>query len=219
MNCDQALRAQIAAHLERFEPQEPTQASPRQAAVALCVVETGFGAELEGMPQHASWQSSAALLLTKRSSKLRDHPGQWALPGGSLDLGETPEEAALREASEEVGLDLPASAILGRLDVFSTRSGFAISPIVVWAGADVELVPNELEVDSIHRIALDEFLRADAPMLSDENGGADPVLRMPVGDSWIAAPTAAMLYQFAEVCLRGKDTRVAHFDQPRFAWS
>jgi 8-oxo-dGTP pyrophosphatase MutT (NUDIX family) len=219
MNCDQALRTQIAGHLERFEPQEPAQASPRQAAVALCVLETGFGADLDGMPQYTTWQSSAALLLTKRSSKLRDHPGQWALPGGSLDPGETPEEAALREASEEVGLVLPPSAVLGQLDVFSTRSGFAISAIVVWAGADLELVPNELEVDSIHRIELDEFLREDAPMLSDENGGADPVLRMPVGNSWIAAPTAAMLYQFAEVCLRGKDTRVAHFDQPRFAWS
>ena len=46
----------------------------------------------------------------------------------------------------------------------------------------------------------------------------EPVLRMLVGDSWIAAPTAAMLYQFAQVCLLGKDVRVAHYDQPRFAW-
>ena len=49
------------------------------------------------------------------------------------------------------------------------------------------------------------------------DGGA-PILRMPVGDNWIAAPTAAILYQFREVCILGRDTRVAHFDQPAFAW-
>ena len=49
-------------------------------------------------------------------------------------------------------------------------------------------------------------------------GGGAPVLRMPVGDDWIAAPTAAILYQFREVCLRGEATRVAHYEQPAFAW-
>jgi hypothetical protein len=45
-----------------------------------------------------------------------------------------------------------------------------------------------------------------------------PVLRMPVGDSWIAAPTAAVLYQFREVAVQGRSTRVAHYEQPVFAW-
>ena len=77
---------------------------------------------------------------------------------------------------------------------------------------------NPAEVASIHRIALAELLRSDAPMLEPSRHGPHPVLRMPIGDSWIAAPTAAMLYQFREVCLLGRDTRVADFDQPDFAW-
>lgn len=71
---------------------------------------------------------------------------------------------------------------------------------------------------STHRIPLTELLRPDAPLLDANERSPHPVLRMPVGASWIAAPTAAMLYQFREVCLRGQATRVAHFDQPQFAW-
>ena len=108
--------------------------------------------------------------------------------------------------------------MLGRLDDFTTRSGFVITPVVVWAGAGDALVPNAAEVASIHRIPVDELLRVDAPMLENLPEHEHPVLRMPVGNSWIAAPTAALLYQFRELCLLGRATRVAHFEQPRFAW-
>ena len=81
------------------------------------------------------------------------------------------------------------------------------------------MVANPDEVDSIHRIPVHEFLRPDAPMLETTDQGPHPVLRMPVGDHWIAAPTAALIYQFCEVAVRGRDTRVAHFDQPAFAWT
>ena len=108
--------------------------------------------------------------------------------------------------------------MLGRLDDFATRSGYVITPVVVWAGAVPALQPDPAEVQSLHRIPLAEFLRADAPLLDDLPGSAHPVLRMPVGDSWIAAPTAALIYQFRELCLQGRPTRVVHFEQPRFAW-
>jgi ADP-ribose pyrophosphatase YjhB (NUDIX family) len=140
------------------------------------------------------------------------------LPGGRIDEGETPEQAALREMAEEVGLQLDAPAVLGRLDDYVTRSGYLITPVVVWAGAARDLVPNPEEVASIHRIPASELLRDDAPLLNHVAGADHPVLRMPVGDSWIAAPTAAFLYQFRELCLLGRPTRVAHFDQPVFAW-
>src|SRR5262249_1256920 len=152
------------------------------------------------------------LLLTRRAAGLRAHAGQWALPGGRIDAGESPEQAALRELHEEVGLDLPPAAILGRLDDFVTRSGFAITPGVVWGGAAPGVVPNDGEVASIHRIPLAEFLRADAPLLEPCPDSVHPVLRMPLGSGWIAAPTAAFLYQFREVCLLGRPTRVAHFE-------
>ena len=163
---------------------------------------------------HAEWQSRAALILTRRSSALRDHAGQWALPGGRIDDGETPEQTALREMTEEVGLTLAPDAVLGRLDDFVTRSGYAITPVVVWAGPGRVLQRNPAEVERIHRIPIDEFMRADAPLLEEQEDSDHPVLRMPVGDSWIAAPTAAMLFQFREVCIAGRATRVAHYEQP-----
>src|SRR5690606_36798569 len=106
----------------------------------------------------------------------------------------------LRELHEEVALQLDESAILGRLDDYVTRSGFVITPVVVWAGARAPMRANPAEVASIHRIPAAEFLRADAPLLESTANSEHPVLKMPVGDSWIAAPTAAVLYQFREVC-------------------
>ena len=89
---------------------------------------------------------------------------------------------------------------------------------MIWGGRDLTLKANPGEVESIHRIPIDEFLRPDAPLLEPSEASDYPVLRMPVGSSRIAAPTAAILYQFREVCVCGRATRVAHFDQPRFAW-
>ena len=190
----------------------------RAAAVALVVADEGPGAGIAGLAPIVGWSTEAALVLTRRADKLRNHAGQWALPGGRIDSGESAEQTALRELAEEVGLQLDASAVLGRLDDFSSRSGFVITPVVLWAGSVPRLSANPHEVASIHRVALTEFLRADAPMLETVPEHAHPVLRMPVGDRWIAAPTAAILYQFREVCLLGKPTRVAHFEQPAFAW-
>ena len=217
MLCDPTLRDTIVRHLAAF-PVHAADSAARAAAVAVTVTDAGLGSQLSGMPSHASWHPGAALVLTRRSLKLRNHPGQWALPGGRIDAGETPEQTALRELREEVGLALDENAVVGRLDDFVTRSGFVMTPVVVWAGPQTLLEPNPEEVASIHRIPVTEFMRTDAPLLDPVEGGGAPVLRMPVGDDWIAAPTAAILYQFREVCLRGLDTRVAHYEQPAFAW-
>jgi mutator protein MutT len=211
-------RQQLRQQLRRFDVHALSTAGRRQAAVAVAVTEAGHGAEVEGLPRHEAWSSASALLLTRRASDLRAHAGQWAMPGGRIDDGETPEAAALRELQEEVGLMLDAHAVLGRLDDYATRSGYVITPVVVWAGAARDVVPNAAEVASIHRIPVAELLRADAPLLNHVKGAEHPVLRMPIGQRWIAAPTAAFLYQFREWCVLGRDTRVAHFDQPAFAW-
>ncbi|MDP3798405.1 MAG: CoA pyrophosphatase [Polaromonas sp.] len=218
MQQDPHLRARIEETLRAFTLQAAEHDQQHAAAVAVVITDEGHGAELPGFPLHAAWSTQAALLLTRRAGHLRKHAGQWALPGGRIDAGETAEQAALRELAEEVHLELDASAILGRLDDFVTRSGFVITPVVVWAGAAQQIRPNPAEVASIHRIPIAEFMRADAPMLADEGHGGHPVLRMPVGNHWIAAPTAAILYQFREVCIEGRPTRVAHFEQPAFAW-
>ena len=83
--------------------------------------------------------------------------------------------------------------------------GFLITPVVVWAGADVSLTANADEVAAIHRIPLTELLRDDAPMLEKIPESEHPVLFMPIGNDVVAAPTAAMIYQFREVALCGND--------------
>jgi 8-oxo-dGTP pyrophosphatase MutT (NUDIX family) len=202
MRRDEALRTALAARLAAWPVQALEVAGARRAAVALAVVDAGLGADLAGLPTHDAC-----------------HASQWALPGGRIDPGETPERAALRELHEEVGLAVGPGEILGRLDDYATRSGFVITPVVVWAGAARTLVPAPDEVASAHRVPLEEWLRDDAPILDPPHEpGGPPVLRMPLGDDWVAAPTAAMIYQLREVLLLGRDTRVAHFDQPRFTW-
>jgi 8-oxo-dGTP pyrophosphatase MutT (NUDIX family) len=212
------LRAQCIQRLATLALQPLAPPGARRAAVAVVVTEAGHGADLAGLPQLATWSRAPALLLTRRSLRLNKHAGQWALPGGRLDEGESAEDAALRELHEEVGLPLDAGAVLGRLDDYATRSGYVITPVVLWGGAAPGLQPNPDEVASIHRIPFTELLRDDAPMLNTTPHSPHPVLRMPVAHSWIAAPTAAVLYQFRELCLLGRPTRVAHFDQPHFAW-
>lgn len=217
MQFDASLRERVRRNLQAFDL-HTVPADGQRAAVALVLTEEGWGAALDGLPQPSQWSQAAALLLTRRARHLRHHPGQWALPGGRVEPGESATDAALRELHEEVGLQLAPDAVLGQLDDFSTRSGFAITPVVVWAGAATEaLVPNPEEVASIHRVPVQEFMRSDAPMLEPIDDSPHPVLRMPVGQGWIAAPTAALLYQFREVCIAGRSTRVAHYEQPLFA--
>jgi 8-oxo-dGTP pyrophosphatase MutT (NUDIX family) len=214
---DSSLREHIQRNLNALQLQRADTSSHRAAAVAVAITEEGDGACLDGLPIPDVWSREAALILTRRAAGLRNHPAQWALPGGRLDAGESAEAAALRELVEEVGLDLDSGAVLGRLDDFVTRSGFVITPVVVWAGPARTLIANAVEVASIHRIPVSEFMRTDAPWLEHEDNSEQPVLRMPVGNTWIAAPTAAVLYQFREVCIAGRPTRVAHYEQPSFA--
>ncbi len=215
------LRAQVSARLAAFAAHTAAPATDRQsqhaAAVVIGVTELGHGADVGALPSFVDWQNDPAVLLTRRSARLRNHPGQWAFPGGRVDTGETLVEAALRELQEEVGLEVPAGQVLGRLDDFATQSGFVMSPLVVWLGRAKDLQINPEEVASAHRVPLTELLRDDAPRLSQIDDSEHPVLRMPIGEDSIAAPTAAILYQFAEVCLRGLDSRVAHYSQPHFA--
>ncbi len=157
-----------------------------------------------------------ALLLTRRAAGLRAHAGQWALPGGRLDDGETPERAALRELAEEVGLVRGPGDVLGLLDDYVTRSGYVITPVVVWAGETGPLVPAEAEVAAVHRVPLAD-LDVD-PVLDTIPESDAPVIRLPLLGGWLHAPTAAVVYQFCQVACRGRHTRVAHLEAPVFAW-
>jgi 8-oxo-dGTP pyrophosphatase MutT (NUDIX family) len=158
-----------------------------------------------------------AFLLTLRASHLRAHRGQWALPGGRCDAGETPVEAALRELDEELALKLTPNEVLGSLDDYPTRSGYLITPVVVWAAESTAIAPNPDEVASVHRIPLATIEHDHAFDFVAIPESARRVIRFHHQGSFIHAPTAALIYQFREV-LAGRSTRVTELEQPVFAW-
>jgi len=201
---DDALRALLADNLASFDVQTMPVEGHKRAAVALTVVDCGEG--------------NGALVLTKRSPRLNGHAGQWALPGGRVDGEETAEQAALRELHEEVGLELPASAVIGRLDDYASRSGYMITPVVVWGGPRAELVANADEVASIHRVTFADLDRPNSPEFVSIPESDRPVVRLLVYDYKIHAPTAAIVYQFREVALKRNPIRVHHLEQPVWAW-
>ncbi|MEM9257968.1 MAG: CoA pyrophosphatase [Pseudomonadota bacterium] len=203
---DDALKTQIAANLAAHPLQQIEDGNARAASV--CVVVTSHP------------DGGAAILLTLRPSKMGRHAGQYALPGGKVDPGETDEQAARRELFEELGLKLGPGAIIGCLDDYATRSGFRIRPFVLWAGSNVTLIPNPDEVERVLYIPFSELDSDAIPHFEDGETPERPVLysRFPTIGHSMYSPTAAMIYQFREIALHGRPTRVVHFDQPRFAW-
>jgi 8-oxo-dGTP pyrophosphatase MutT (NUDIX family) len=202
---DHTTRRNIAercAAFARLPASEPALAL-KPAAVAIALTGDAAG--------------GTAVLLTLRAAGLRAHSSQWALPGGRCDEGETQVTAALRELHEELGLELREQNVLGLLDDYPTRSGYLITPVVVWADASAAISPNPEEVASVHRIALGDIERADAFDFTTIPESTRRVIRFRHAGQFIHAPTAALIYQFREV-LAGRDTRVAELEQPVFAW-
>jgi 8-oxo-dGTP pyrophosphatase MutT (NUDIX family) len=200
-----AFRDVLAARCAEFPRIAYDGADLKLSAVAITLVEADDGS------------GQTAFLLTRRAAGLRAHGGQWALPGGRCDPGETAEVAALRELEEELGLTLPPGDILGVLDDYPTRSGYAITPVIVWANDAGELKPNPHEVVSAHRIRLDEIHDDAAVTFVTIPESPRPVIRLRIEGSHLHAPTAAVIYQLRELAA-GRVTRVSHFEQPVFAW-
>ncbi len=195
-------RAEIAANMARFDRVESSVAGLRPASVAVCVA---------GEPGRLS------LLITRRAPRMRSHAGQWALPGGSREPGESIEDAALRELAEEIGVELGPDAVLGLLDDYVTRSGYLISPVVVWGGPVSPAMRRQAsEVAQIHVIPLADF--DVEPRLLRIPESESPVIQLPLLGGYLHAPTAAVVYQFCRAGLHGETIRVAHFEQPVFAW-
>lgn len=201
---DASFRALIRERLASFPREAVADDALRPAAVTLIITPGPDG--------------EACFVITRRAPRLAHHAHQWALPGGRLDEGESVLEAALRETEEEVGLRLAPDCVLGLLDDFPTRSGFRMTPVVAWAEAGQALRANPEEVERVHVVPLSELQKPEVPVLRSIPESDRPVLSIPMLGTLIHSPTAAILYQLREVVLAGRHTRVAHYEQPLFAW-
>ncbi|MHC9292350.1 NUDIX hydrolase [Mycobacterium sp. LTG2003] len=233
---DDALRARIRTHLDRHDRRVVTDPTKRRAAVAVVLVDSELGEDridpapvddwIAGRPmpepgldgRMVDVSGGAAFLLCRRASRLNSHAAQWALPGGRLDPGETAVDAALRELDEELGVRLPDSTVLGVLDDYPTRSGYVITPVVVWGGGRLELRPSPDEVVAAYRVGLHQLQREDSPRFVDIPESTRPVVQIPLGNDLIHAPTGAVLLQVRWLCLEGRNDPVGEMEQPVFAW-
>ncbi|WP_228266354.1 NUDIX hydrolase [Ornithinimicrobium ciconiae] len=229
---DAGLRERITANLAGHRRRVVDLAGRRHAAVALVLVdstadtaivwarhEDGSSARDARLPHEGllSAAGGAAFLLCRRPLTMRRHAGQFALPGGRLDPGEGVVEAALRETHEEVGIDLGPERVLGFLDDYETRSGFVMTPVVVW-GSGQEVRPDPSEVMAVFRVGLHQLQRTDSPRFESIPESDRPVVSVPLGSMEVHAPTAAVLVQLNWWGLLGRPDPVNDFDQPVFAW-
>jgi 8-oxo-dGTP pyrophosphatase MutT (NUDIX family) len=217
---EQRIRANLAAFDRHAAADDP---ALRRAAVAVTVLD------------------GERVLIAKRVARGLN-AGQWALPGGKLDAGEDAVAGALRELREEAGLDVGADRVAGLLDDFVTDSGFAITPVVVLAPDGALPRRNPAELASLHEVPLSNLLADHVPRWATTADG-QPLLQMPLrarisrsADERppgtrqrtddrsaavehrivIHAPTGAILLQFREVALRGRELRIADLVQPEW---
>ena len=183
--------------LRRFPRRGIRRWGTRRVAVAITIV---------------AERSDPGVLLTRRAGALCIHPGHYALPGGRTGSGESVSDAARRELAKQLGMQLPAKSVLGLLDDYEARSGFVITPVVIWAGDHAQEASQEDRACTVPFTDLDV-----EPVFVAIPGSDRPVIRLPLHGEWLHAPTAAMLYQFREVVIYQRRTRVAHLDEPVFA--
>ncbi|TDZ78130.1 putative NUDIX hydrolase [Mycobacteroides salmoniphilum] len=233
---DEELRAWIREHLAGHERRTVEDPEKRRAAVAVVLVDSDLGEDRIDPAPVDEWidgreiaeqgldgrmvdvSGGAAFLLCRRTSRLNSHAAQWALPGGRLDPGEDAVQAALRELDEELGVALPDSTVLGLLDDYPTRSGYVITPVVVWGGGRLEMSPSPDEVVAAYRVGLHQLQREDSPRYVTIPESPRPVVQIPLGNDLIHAPTGAVLLQVRWLCLEGRADRVDELEQPVFAW-
>lgn len=191
----------VEGHIRGFTRIPLEVAGRRPAAVAVVIDES------DGEP---------GILLTRRVARLRTHPGQFALPGGRCDDGEDAVTAALRELREELGVTARPSDVIGLLDDYATRSGFRITPVVLRTSGTDRLVPNPAEVAEVFRIPFRDLDVEPRYLRIPESDR--PVIQLPLLGRLVHAPTAAVLFQFREIALHGRHTRVDQLEQPVWAW-
>ena len=161
----------------------------RPAAVLVAVVE----------------RDEPTVLLTQRTAHLKEHSGQISFPGGKIDQGETPRDAALREAEEEIGLSRDAVEPLGFLDLYMTTLGYRIVPTLGRVTPGFTLTPNPGEVDTVFEVPLAFLMAEENHKLHSREwkGMQRTVYAMPYGERQIWGVTAGILRNLYERVWRG----------------
>jgi 8-oxo-dGTP pyrophosphatase MutT (NUDIX family) len=212
----QATREHIRANLAGYRRRAAAPEGLRAAAVSVVLA-----------PPVLAGLADATFLLTRRTPRLNSHAGQYALPGGRLDPGEDALTAARRELHEELGIEAGPEQVLGALDDLPTRSGYLVTPFVVWLGAAAEPRPSPDEIAELHHIPLGDLFAGPGVggtrganrdlSASDLSGTSVFSLFIPTLDHDLFAPTAAIMDHFREVALLGRPTPAVRFGEPLFA--
>lgn len=158
-----------------------------------------FAAVLVPLIDHASGMS---VLLTRRTEDLPDHAGQIAFPGGRKDIGDlSPEDTALRETEEEVGIHRTQIEVIGRLTAHDTRTGYHVTPIVGVVDPPLAVSPEPSEVAHIFEVPLDFVLDPANHRLEAYKGAraGQKYRAMPYGEHYIWGLTARVLFELADV--------------------
>lgn len=160
--------------------------SPRPAAV------------LVGLVEH---EDGFTVLLTRRTDHLNNHAGQVSFPGGRLETGETPEDAALRETFEEIGLVQSHVELIGRLDDYVTGTGFCVAPLVGFVRPPFDLSPDPFEVAEVFEVPLAFLLDPANHQLCEKDVHGNPrrYFAIPYGRHHIWGATAGMLMNLYEI--------------------
>jgi 8-oxo-dGTP pyrophosphatase MutT (NUDIX family) len=188
----------MAAHLAAFERRQIEREDLRRAAIAVLL---------------SPHEGELTYVLTRRALTLRRGAGNYALPGGNLERGEDAIAGAIRETAEELGVRVRRRQVIGVLDDFVTLGGHAVTPVVIWSSRPLALEPDPIEVHEAWRLPIRELDHPGSPR-SEPNPDGPPILKMFARGHWINPPTAAILYQFREVALHGRATRVIGIGQP-----
>ena len=145
--------------------------------------------------------NGAKMLLTKRSSRLKHHPGQISFPGGKQDEGDADvTAAALREAREEVGLPLEHVTVLGTLPTHETVTGFLITPVIGWIDTPFKIIPEPGEVAEVFTVPLTHVTeKAEFSVQSRRwRGTRRHYYTVPFGPYYIWGATARILRGLAD---------------------
>ncbi|MEQ9039801.1 MAG: CoA pyrophosphatase [Silicimonas sp.] len=158
----------------------------RHAGVLVGLVDRGHGPRV---------------ILTKRSSALKHHPGQIAFPGGKMDQADSDEvAAALREAREEIGLDPSGAEVLGALPSHETVTGFQVTPVLALVDPGFRAVPEPGEVEEVFEVPLAHLMDISQYSVQSRRwrGQVRAYFTVPWGPYYIWGATARMLRALAD---------------------